>query len=504
MSQGPISDERLGDLIAEVLRSSKGMSVGHVVAHLARDGCAAAPLDVTRVLRGSDRFRLRTPLGNEWILSPVVDAVPPAPGAFRDAMPDLYPWQRRAMESWADASRRGIVEAITGAGKTLLGVAAVRAAAGAGLRSLVIVPTTPLVEQWEQTLMRNLPGIRVAKVGGGSIDHGTALADVIVSTVHSAANRIPTADAAGRMLLVADEAHRYGAQSFRPIISAGFGWRLGLTATLQRRDGADAAFLMPEIGPVVHTLSYAAALDDGVVAPFGLRLIGVQIGVEDRDRYALLLARMEAIEEELGSILATGSEGGRSTVGAIRSLAGRGGRGSDLATEYLRILDEAGDLLDEVPEKMDALRQLAPTVRASRGCLVFTQTVKLAQAAAKSLRAEGVSLAVLTAEQGHEERSAALARFGSGAIEAIVAPRLLDEGIDVPDADLGVVVSAARSRRQMVQRMGRVIRPKPDGQRATFVVIFGRDTREDPANGAHSAFLEEVLPLARQVDRDDD
>jgi superfamily II DNA or RNA helicase len=164
-------------------------------------------------------------------------------------------------------------------------------------------------------------------------------------------------------------------------------------------------------------------------------------------------------------------------------------------------LDAMRELLDTSPAKMDALEMLSQRVKESHGTLVFTQTVALARAAARRLNSQGVTTATLTAEHSAEERRGALQRFASGQVMALIAPQLLDEGIDVPEADFAVVLSASRTRRQMVQRMGRVIRPKASGGRAKFAIIFGDETREDPAHGAHSAFLEEVLPLAGTVER---
>jgi superfamily II DNA or RNA helicase len=73
---------------------------------------------------------------------------------------------------------------------------------------------------------------------------------------------------------------------------------------------------------------------------------------------------------------------------------------------------------------------------------------------------------------------------------------VLDEGIDVPAADLAVILAASRSRRQMVQRMGRVLRRKPDGRLARFVVVSVEGTVEDPAHGAHANFLDEITTVA--------
>ena len=76
---------------------------------------------------------------------------------------------------------------------------------------------------------------------------------------------------------------------------------------------------------------------------------------------------------------------------------------------------------------------------------------------------------------------------------------MLDEGLDLPAADLGIILAASQSRRQMIQRMGRVLRRKPDGRFARFVIAYVIGTSEDPANGAHEAFLDKITDVADDV-----
>lgn len=98
-----------------------------------------------------------------------------------------------------------------------------------------------------------------------------------------------------------------------------------------------------------------------------------------------------------------------------------------------------------------------------------------------------------------DDRAQGMDDFRSGASQILAAPRLLDEGIDVPEADLGVIVSANRSQRQMVQRLGRVIRKKEDGRHGRLVVLYSKDTVEDP-DVQGEEFLGRVLPFARRTE----
>ena len=92
-----------------------------------------------------------------------------------------------------------------------------------------------------------------------------------------------------------------------------------------------------------------------------------------------------------------------------------------------------------------------------------------------------------------------MAQFAHTSGGVVTAPQVLDEGIDVPSADIAVILASSKSRRQMVQRMGRVLRRKDDGRLARFVILFVHGTSEDPSRGAHENFLDEILPVADTV-----
>ncbi len=202
----------------------------------------------------------------------------------------------------------------------------------------------------------------------------------------------------------------------------------------------------------------------------------------------------------------------RNPVETIRAAAGlvadaeRGARGRDdpdvrAAREYLRWLRARRDVAATAAGKLDVLGRLAPSLHGRR-TLVFCDTVDQAELAAKRIAASGGPLAeTLHGGLADDRRRIRMHQFRNGNLPVVVAPRVLDEGVDVPDADVAVVLAAFRSRRQMVQRLGRVLRVKDDGREARLVVVFATDTLEDPDRGAHEAFLDEVLPVARGVDR---
>ena len=192
-------------------------------------------------------------------------------------------------------------------------------------------------------------------------------------------------------------------------------------------------------------------------------------------------------------------------VGAFFAAVARLARGGDdsgpaaIARQYLHAMQQRRRLLAESPAKSQALDGLVPALLGCDRAIAFTQSIAAAEGAAARLRRGGVHAAAVHSQLDPAERRAVLARFAAGTLQVVTAPQVLDEGVDVPAADLAVILAASRSRRQMIQRMGRVLRRKPDGRSARFVIVFVIGTVEDPALGAHEGFLDEITPVADAV-----
>ena len=123
---------------------------------------------------------------------------------------------------------------------------------------------------------------------------------------------------------------------------------------------------------------------------------------------------------------------------------------------------------------------------------MFTETVRAANHAINRLDPL-VSIDLITGSTARRQRREILDDLRVRRLDAVAAPRVLDEGVDVPDANLGIVMSASRTRRQMIQRMGRILRRKQPGVAARFVIMFAKDTVEDPANRIErDGFLDEI------------
>lgn len=410
-------------------------------------------------------------------------------------LPSLRPWQLQALRAWAAAEHRGVVEAVTGSGKTMVGVHAMNRCLGNGGEVLVLVPTIDLAQQWLAKCAQLLgASVSIGVVGAGSKDARGASA-LTISTVQSA-YRSPLVASRPASLLIADEVHRLGADQFGLSLDASWRWRLGLTATWVRPDGAHETVLRPYFGPPVYSLGYEDAVAAGTIAPFEVVLGRVVMGAEAATSYSNFDNQMQSIRGQLQRMRALRGGGGSYVAQIARLCRGRG-TAATLAGRYMAAYNGRSGLLGTCTAKLDVLAAIAPALAAAARCIVFNQTVPATLAATKVLTKAGLNVGAFHGSLDRSRRARMLAGFKEGSPQTLCAPKVLDEGVDVPEANLGIIMAASGSQRQMVQRMGRIIRPKA-GKPARLLVLYCAGTVEDPAQGAHRDFLAAVQAAGAQ------
>ncbi|MDX2089854.1 MAG: DEAD/DEAH box helicase family protein [Kofleriaceae bacterium] len=366
-------------------------------------------------------------------------------------LPALRWYQAEALARWQHADLRGVVALPTGSGKTLVALAAIQRL---GLATLVVVPTRVLLEQWANELARAW-GSEVGRLGDG--DH--RVAPVTVATYASAtawAGRI--GDRFG--LAIVDEAHHVGAwcpgEVFEMLPARA---RLGLTATPPDDPLARAA-LVRHIGDTVYGLRVDDLAGDAL-ASFELITLPIELTAEERTAYRDRRAQFARAYAPFRRLTpeATWREFVRT---AKQSKAGR---------EALAAWRSSRSIVAYPAGKQAALRELLARHRGER-TLIFTGDNATAYAIARELL-----VMPITHEIGRAERAQALARFRAGELSVLVSSQVLDEGLDVPDADIAIVVGGTASARRHVQRIGRVLRPR-EGKYARVYELAVEDSLE--------------------------
>ncbi|WP_276261616.1 DEAD/DEAH box helicase [Haloglomus litoreum] len=367
---------------------------------------------------------------------------------------ELRDYQRDALDAWRDADCRGVLELPTGSGKTVVAIAAIAARSAP---TLVVVPTIDLLDQWERELAAEFD-VPVGRLGGGE----QRVEDITVSTYDSAYLRAD--ELGGRFeLVVFDEVHHLGGEGYRDIARLlAAPARMGLTATFERPDGAHEV-IEELVGPVVHRLS-ADDLAGDHLADFDIKRVAVELTPGERERYEEFQGTFTDYLAQSGIQLRSGSD--------YQELVKRSGN-DPRAREALLAKQRAREVMMNAENKVRELERVLDRHRGDR-VIVFTAYTDLVYRLS-----ERFLMPAITHETAAPERREILERFRAGDYSRVVTANVLDEGVDVPDANVAVVLSGSGSEREFTQRLGRVLRPKADGGRALLYELVTEETAEE-------------------------
>lgn len=362
-------------------------------------------------------------------------------------------YQRDALLAWKNKDGRGVVVLPTGAGKTLVAAMAMYQKARP---TMIITPTLDLVRQWHETLGQIFQA-PIGKLGGGKHD----IQEITVSTYDSA--HLHMADIGHRFgLLVFDECHHLPSPSYAAAARKSIApFRLGLTATLERADGLHTE-LGDYVGPIVYQQDIKA-LSGEFLARYAVRRIEVRLSEAERELYERERNLYRSFVKAHRIDLSSASGWKQFIVMSARSKEGK------RAMEAFR---KQREVAFSAQAKYEVVRKLLKKHECDR-TILFTQD----NAMALSL-AERFSIPVITHKSKKKERSKILEDFKNGAISALACSKVLNEGVDVPEASVGVVISGSGSVREHVQRLGRILRPKKNGQQAVLYELISHNTTE--------------------------
>jgi superfamily II DNA or RNA helicase len=317
-----------------------------------------------------------------------------------------------------------------------------------------MVPTRALLEQWLRVLEQH--GIdRPGCYGDGTREE----APITVATFESAYRHM--SQLGNRFdLLIVDEAHHFGhGMRDEALEMTTAEARLGLTATPPRREPASTR-LAELIGPTVYALGIGH-LAGQYLASFDRITLKVHLNSAERAIYEESMADFHRVYDAFHRTLPDGDWV------AFTRMASRTPEGRRALDGFRR----ARRLLGFTEGKRKLLGRLLDRCRDGR-TIIFTADNEAAYAIAREHL-----VMPLTCDIGRRERGEVLARFQAGELRSLVSARVLNEGVDVPDADVAIVVGASLGEREHVQRVGRLLRPSP-GKKAVIYEMVTPNTME--------------------------
>ncbi len=372
-----------------------------------------------------------------------------------------FPHQTEAVDIWWKSRARGVVVLPTGTGKTFAAILAIQKAARP---AIVVTPTIDLLNQWHWELSKAFGGA-VGLMGGGDYD----IQPLTVTTYDSAyihlerwGNRFG--------LIVFDECHHLPGPTYAmAAIGSLAPFRLGLTATPERADGMEQAY--PDlIGPIVYRREIKELSGDFLA---DYRTERIYISLTDEEQEAYRKAREVYRQFLADSRMSISGPNGWQRFVFEASRSREGWAAFCAYRDSKRLERAAGAKLKKLEELLDH--------HAADRILIFTaDNATVYQIARQYL------VPAITHQTKARERKQILERFHSGEYSVVVTSQVLNEGVDVPSANVGIVLSGSSTIRENVQRLGRLLRKQEQKQAILYELVGAERRRNSRARGVGS------------------
>ncbi len=381
----------------------------------------------------------------------------------------LRDYQEEAFKAWLSNKGRGIIALPTGAGKSIVALAAITHIA---VRTLIVVYTKEQALQWRDFLLKytSVPSSMI----GLFYSEEKKLSPITITTYQSGYRYINQISPYFDMIVI-DEVHHLPAEKFKYIALHSLAqYRMGLSATPEREDGKHEE-LFPFMGGIVYYKSPDELIERGYLAPYQLITVKVKLDKDELIKYRQL--------RELYHKYAKGATFEKILEGARKGISE--------FIEALRIHSELRRLIANSKSKINKTVEIAIRERElGNKVIIFTQYVDQAREIAEKTRG-----LLLVGDMPENERKRVLEMFKHNPQGILVVTTVGDEGIDIPDANVGIIVSGTGSRRQFIQRLGRLLRPKTKGGYARLYEIIVEKTPEEYQLKKRHASISEIGDL---------
>lgn len=406
-------------------------------------------------------------------------------------LPELFEYQRRVLEAWRANQFRGIIDHVTGAGKTITALTAIRDHCSKGLPALVLVPRDGLQSQWISEIDQYMGGsVSVLPVGGsmgggpqnwsGELPRFTspdrALGGrVVVAVVKTAtgAEFTKRIRAGLHLLVVADEVHNMGSPTARRVLETlePTVARLALSATYQRANDEVGTRAIEDFFGVVLEPKFGIrdAINLGRLVPYYYDFEICNLDEEESKRFASLTKRINSMR----------------------------GKDDDESRSALKLLlSQRARVVKGAKEKIDVAKRVFDQFYSDADrWLVYCDDREQLDAVYEVLDSAGYPCAKYFAEMtgSKSETLDYLAIPG----KIVISIKCLDEGINIPEVDKALILASSTNPREYIQRRGRVLRKSKNKTRATIIDVLVLDDHDAPALSSEvdrmSSFIDDAL-----------
>ena len=401
------------------------------------------------------------------------------------------PLQMNAVNAWMNANRRGILAMATGSGKTIAALAA--ASRLPNLQFILIgAPTRELVKQWTKELTyRTTYAFPVEAIGDSRRWRELLFRKLrLINNEAMSSERLPTIlvgtygelsktaieelirDAGGlpsESLLIADEVHATGSGIFRRILREDFPYRLGLSATpLRAHDEEGTETVLDYFGGIVYEFGLDEAIKTGILCEYDYHVYVTELDATEHEKYRQLTAKI--------------ARHGNASDGENQRM-------NQLLIQRARIIKATGSKLDII----DRITTDHPLQQA----LIYCADISQATGISSRLARRGPRVARYSSLE--KNRPELLDRLASGHLDALVAVKCLDEGVDIPAVGQGIILASDASPRQFIQRRGRILRAAAGKDKATLIDVLVVPPLADGEVRLIQSEIQRVIQFARSA-----
>ena len=383
----------------------------------------------------------------------------------------LRQWQEKAFPLWW-AKKRGIVKVVTGGGKTVFAIHCLTKYLEEQKDNsiFIIVPSIALLDQWYEGLQKTFGDKDISLNGGG--EHLENISKITISTIDSVKNIIHKFNAPNTLLIV-DECHKIGTEKRGEILTGNWHATLGLSATPERDYDDNFYIIIKKIlGDIIFDYDYIDSREDEVIVNFKLLYAYAEMTEAENDKYKDFTKKIQRRAATIG-----------------------GNNMNDYPLKML-IFNRARmvkNSKNRIPFGVELLQK-----HKRDSWIVFTENKKQAKEFNKIINKKGYKSAIYNTDLDNNEREENLNNFKSGNLNVLVSCTALDEGFDMPEADGAMILSASSSKRQRIQRMGRVLRITANKENALIVTVYSSNTEYVKLKEESNRYQLENVPIRWQ------
>ncbi len=366
-------------------------------------------------------------------------------------------YQKEALESWIAHNKKGCIILPTGAGKTII---ALKAIIEINSSTLIIVPTLNLMEQWFESIKKILSDkTLIGMLGGGHED-----IKIITVTTYESAYLKSSFLGNKFKFLIFDEVHHLASEKYS-LIGENFisPYRMGLTATIEREDGRQT-ILFKLIGKIIYKKDFYELAEKNYLANFALKKRIINMLPNEIIQYNNKIDEYKKILKDCRIFYPI----------RLEKLIILSSNNNKLRKALLLRNEALGIALNSKAKILELEKIFKEFEDLERKIIIFTIHTKLAYAISNRFL-----IPVITHKTKNDERKEIIEGFKNGRYKIITTTKVLDEGTDIPEVNTGIILSGTGSKREFVQRLGRLLRPKDKREEvAELIEIISSDTSE--------------------------